>query len=161
MCVRVPFHWNTSFRNIYILSFLMHCHPWSHTHSIWNTQGHLYKSTFNLVNPWQMSDFGPEIQTGEKLPTQIIGPHLVTILVSYLTVPFLNYQRCTSEIRMTEDPSPSPFILSSTRKENICVEGSCVALFILQLPVILEHQGQQDLLHWSKHFQKHWPIFTT
>lgn len=98
-----------------------------------------------------MSDFGPEIQTGEELPTQIIGAHLV----SYLTVPFLNYQRCTSEIRTNEDPSPSPFKLSSTPKENICVEGFHVVLFILQLPVTLEHQDQQDLLHWSKHFQKH------
>lgn len=99
-----------------------------------------------------MSDFGPEIQTGEELPTQIIGAILVTILVWYLTVPFLNYQRCTSEIRTNEDPSPPPFKLSSTPKENICVEASCVALFILQLPVNLEHQDQQDLLHWSKPF---------
>lgn len=130
MCVRVPSHLNTSFRNIYILSFLMHFHPGSHTHSIWDTQGHLYKSICNLANPWQMSDFGPEIQTGEERPTKIIGAHLVTILVSYLTVPFLNYQRCTSEIRKNEDPSPSPFKLSSTPKENICVSWFlCCSLY--------------------------------
>lgn len=145
----------------FCLSFLLHFHPGSHTHPVWDTQGHLYKSICNLAAPWQTSDFGPEIQTGEELPAQIIGAHLVTILVSYLTVPFLNHQRCTSEIRANEDPSPSPFKLSSTPSENICLEVSCVALFILQLPATLEHWDQQDLLHWSKHFQKHRPTFTT
>lgn len=41
--------------------------------------------------------FWPEIQTGEELQTQVIGAHPVTILVLYLTVHLLSFQRRTSD----------------------------------------------------------------